>query len=69
MSSGTKSAEFWSGLVYEQPESEHVCEDFGVVLAGDGERCLMICRKCGKGWTVPCRVRGKAEGKKRQKQV
>ena len=64
MSSGTGQGAFWGGVVYEQPEAEHVCEDFGVVLACNGERCLMICRKCGRGWTVPCKVKGKAKGQK-----
>jgi hypothetical protein len=64
MSSGTGLDEFWGGVVYEQPEAEHVCEDFGVVLANDGESCLMICRKCGKGWTVPCKVKGKTKERK-----
>ena len=36
MSSGTGQGEFWDGVVYEQPEAEHVCEDFGVVLACNG---------------------------------
>jgi hypothetical protein len=65
MSSGTRLDEFWKGVVYERPEAEHVCEDFGVALACTGESCLMICRKCGKGWTVPCKVKGKAKGQKR----
>jgi hypothetical protein len=53
MSSGTRLDEIWKGIVYERPEAEHVCEDFGVALACTGESCLMICRKCGRGWTVP----------------
>jgi ribosomal protein L37AE/L43A len=55
--------EFWSGIIYVQPEAEHVCEDFGFVLASDGESCLMICRKCGKGWIAPSSIKKKAIGK------
>jgi len=54
-------------VIYEHPEAEHVCEDFGVVLASNGENDLMICRKCGKGWIAPIHVKGKAEGQKRRK--
>ena len=56
--------EFWKEIIYEHPDAEHVCEDFGVVLASDGERDLMVCRKCGRGRIVPCRVKGKAKEQK-----
>jgi hypothetical protein len=51
--------EFWKRIIYEYPEAEHVCDDFGVVLACNGESDFMICRKCGKGWIAPCRCKSK----------
>jgi hypothetical protein len=53
--------EFWKGVIYEYPEAEHVCDDFGVVLACDGESDLMICRKCGKGWIAPSQCKSKRQ--------
>jgi hypothetical protein len=54
--------EFWNRIIYEHPEVEHVCDDFGVVLTCNGESDFMICPICGKGWIVPCRIKGKAKG-------
>ena len=51
--------EFWKGMIYKYPEAEHVCDDFGVVLACNGESDFMICRKCGKGWIAPCQCKSK----------
>jgi hypothetical protein len=59
--------EFWSRVIYEYPEAEHVCDDFGIVLAHDGENDFMICRKCGKGWIAPSHVKGKTKGQKHRK--
>ena len=61
--------EFWRRVIYEHPEAEHVCDDFGVVLASNGESDFMICVKCGKGWIAPCRVKGKAERQKHHKRI
>jgi hypothetical protein len=59
--------EFWKRIIYEDPGAEHVCEDFGVVLDCNGESDFMICRKCGKGWITPCRLKGKAKEQKHHK--
>jgi len=56
--------EFWNGIIYKNPEAKHVCEDFGVVLACNGEKDFMICRKCGKGWIAPCSIKGNAKEQK-----
>jgi hypothetical protein len=61
--------EFWNGMIYEDPETKRVCDDFGVVLACNGESDLMMCRKCGKGWIVPCSIKGKAKGQKNNKLI
>ena len=55
--------EFWNGIIYEHPEAKHVCEDFGVILACNGESDFMICSKCGKGWITPCHIKGKEKDK------
>jgi hypothetical protein len=56
--------EFWNEIIYGYPGAKHVCDDFGVVLAHNGENDLMICRKCGKGWVASSRIKKKAIGKK-----
>jgi hypothetical protein len=61
--------EFWKRIIYEYPEAEHVCDDFGVILAYNGESDFMICRKCGKGWIAPRSIKRKKETKKHHKVI
>jgi hypothetical protein len=55
--------EFWRRVIYEHAEVEHVCDDFGVVLASNGESDFMICLKCGKGWIALAMLREKQKDK------
>ena len=57
--------EFWTEMVYAHPETEHACKDYGVALASNGESDFMICRKCGKGWIAPCRIKAKQKPRHR----
>ena len=52
---------FWNRLVYKDLEAKHVCEDFAVVLCCNGEKDLMMCRKCGNGWIAPCHKHSKVK--------
>jgi hypothetical protein len=56
--------EFWNEIIYGYPGAKHVCDDFGAVLAHDGENDLMICRKCGKGWIAPSHIKRKSKEQK-----
>jgi hypothetical protein len=50
--------EFWKGIIYKNPEAKHVCNDFSVILACNGENDIRICRKCGNAWITPCSNKG-----------
>jgi hypothetical protein len=55
---------FWDRIIYADIEVKHDCDRFAVVLCWDGEKDLMICRKCGNGRIVLCHVRGKLSTEK-----
>jgi hypothetical protein len=52
---------FWNGFIFKDPNAEHSCEDFAVVLACNGEKDLLMCAKCGKGLIAPCNGSAKAK--------
>ena len=61
--------ELWKGIIYGYPGAKHVCDDFGVVLACNGERDLMMCQKCGRGWIAPCHIEVKTKEQKQHKRI